>query len=163
MPQSKEILEDLRERVINAHQAGKGYKCISKEIGLHECTVRQIYSTNGGNSAPQLLCQRVVVLQKNTPRAWRVVLREVTKNLRGTSKHLQATLALNNFNVHESTIREALNKNGVHGRIVGRKPLLSKKRTLHVKFAEDHVDKPEIFWISASDTEWLGRVQLLGL
>ncbi|MBN3312390.1 DIM1 transferase, partial [Atractosteus spatula] len=36
MPQSKEISEDLRKRVVDAHQAGKGYKTISKDFGLRQ-------------------------------------------------------------------------------------------------------------------------------
>ena len=42
MAQTKEISEDLRRRVVDAHQAGKGYKTISKEFGLKQLTVRQI-------------------------------------------------------------------------------------------------------------------------
>ena len=41
MAQTKDISEDLRRRVVDAHKAGKGYKTISKEFGLHQSTVRQ--------------------------------------------------------------------------------------------------------------------------
>ncbi len=37
-----DLFEDLRKRVVVAHQAGKGYKTISKKFGLHKSTVRQI-------------------------------------------------------------------------------------------------------------------------
>ena len=40
---------------------------------------------------------------------------------------LKASLAVVTVNVHESTIRRTLNINGVHGRVVRRNPLLSKK------------------------------------
>jgi len=40
MAQTKETSEDLGKRVV-AHQAGKGYKTISKEFGLYKSTVRQ--------------------------------------------------------------------------------------------------------------------------
>ena len=42
MALTKEISEDLRRRVVDAHQAGKGYKTISEEFGHHQSTVRQI-------------------------------------------------------------------------------------------------------------------------
>ncbi|XP_063817007.1 zinc finger protein 664-like isoform X2 [Pseudophryne corroboree] len=42
MPRSKEISEDLRKKVIDAHVAGKGYKSIAKCVDLHRSTVRQI-------------------------------------------------------------------------------------------------------------------------
>lgn len=35
MAPTKEISEDLRERVVDPRQAGKGNKTISKEFGLH--------------------------------------------------------------------------------------------------------------------------------
>ncbi|KAM4031591.1 uncharacterized protein ACNLHF_019001 isoform 2-T2 [Anomaloglossus baeobatrachus] len=42
MPRSKEICEEVRRRVVEAHEAGKGYKSISKVCALHRSTVRQI-------------------------------------------------------------------------------------------------------------------------
>ncbi len=42
MWRTKEITEDLGNRVDVAHQARNGYKTISKEFGLHKSTVRQI-------------------------------------------------------------------------------------------------------------------------
>lgn len=42
MPRTKELSEELRKRIVDAHEAGKGYKIISKEFGLHRSTVRQI-------------------------------------------------------------------------------------------------------------------------
>ncbi|KAM3922034.1 uncharacterized protein RB166_011335 [Leptodactylus fuscus] len=42
MPRSKEISEELRKKVVEAHEAGRGYKTISKVFDLHRSTVRQI-------------------------------------------------------------------------------------------------------------------------
>ncbi|XP_075701913.1 uncharacterized protein LOC142665959 [Rhinoderma darwinii] len=42
MPRSKEISEELRKKVVEAHKSGKGYKTISKVFELHRSTVRQI-------------------------------------------------------------------------------------------------------------------------
>ena len=56
MAQTKEISEDLRRRVVDAHQAGKGYKTISKEFGLHQSIVRQIvYKWKTSNTIITLL------------------------------------------------------------------------------------------------------------
>ena len=44
MPRTKEIPEDLRKKVVDAYQSGKGYKAISKALGLHRTTVRAILS-----------------------------------------------------------------------------------------------------------------------
>ncbi|XP_071968847.1 uncharacterized protein [Engystomops pustulosus] len=42
MPRSKEICEEVRRKVVEAHQAGKGYKSLSKVFHLHRSTIRQI-------------------------------------------------------------------------------------------------------------------------
>ncbi|XP_075466503.1 centromere protein U isoform X5 [Ascaphus truei] len=76
---------------------------------------------------------------KISPRTNQQINQEVTKNPRVTSKDLQATIALTNVSVHDTTIRKRPNKNGVHGRIARRKSLLSKKNIAgRLKFARAH-------------------------
>lgn len=43
MPCKKELSEDIRSRVADLHKAGKGYKAISKCLGIHQSSVRQIF------------------------------------------------------------------------------------------------------------------------
>ncbi len=40
MTQSQEIQEQMRNKVIDIYQSGKGYKAISKALGLQQTTVR---------------------------------------------------------------------------------------------------------------------------
>ncbi|KAK3555833.1 hypothetical protein QTP86_029038 [Hemibagrus guttatus] len=42
MPRSKEIQKQMRKKVIEIYQSGKGYKAISKALGLPRTTVRAI-------------------------------------------------------------------------------------------------------------------------
>ena len=42
MPQTKEISEDPRLRIVDLHKAGKGYTSISKSLDVHQSTVRQM-------------------------------------------------------------------------------------------------------------------------
>ncbi len=42
MPRSKEIQEQMRNRIVDMYQSGKGYKAISKALGLQRTTVRAI-------------------------------------------------------------------------------------------------------------------------
>ncbi len=137
MSRTKEITEHLGNRVDVAHQARKGYKTISKEFGLHKSRL----CTNGGNSRP-LLPSREVVDNKDHSKAERVIVCEVAKVPRVTSKQLKAFLTLANVNVHEPTIRRTRSNHGVHGRVARRKPLFSKKKIVR----KDHVDKPEDYW-----------------
>ncbi|KAK3511702.1 hypothetical protein QTP70_014531 [Hemibagrus guttatus] len=82
-----------------------------------------------------------------TPRAQRQLIQEVTKDPTTTSKELQASLASVKVSVHDSTIRKRLGKNGLHGRVPRRKPLLSKKNIkARLSFARKHFDDPQDFW-----------------
>ena len=131
-------------------------------MGLHQSTVRQIvYKWRKFKTTVTL--PRSGRPTKISPRTNRKIIKEVTKNPRVTSKDLQATLALANVSVHDSTIRKRLNKNGVHGRIARRKPLLSKKNiAARLKFTKEHIDDPQDFWNNVLWTDE-SKVELFGL
>ncbi len=63
---------------------------------------------------------------KDHSKAGRVIVCEVAKVPRVTSKQLKAFLTLANVNVHEPTTRRALRNHGVYGRVARRKSLFSK-------------------------------------
>ncbi len=42
MPRSKEIQEQMKNKIVDMYQSGKGYKAISKALGLQRTTVRAI-------------------------------------------------------------------------------------------------------------------------
>ncbi|MGH0163515.1 UNVERIFIED_CONTAM: hypothetical protein FKN15_045389 [Acipenser sinensis] len=92
---------------------------------------------------------------KISPRARRKIIQEVTKNPKTASRDLQAALASAKVSVHDSTIRKTLGKNGIHGRVARRKPLLTKKNmNAHLKFAKKHLDDPQEFW---NNILWTGQ------
>uniref|UniRef100_A0A9J7YV58 Transposase Tc1-like domain-containing protein n=1 Tax=Cyprinus carpio carpio TaxID=630221 RepID=A0A9J7YV58_CYPCA len=87
---------------------------------------------------------------------------QVTKDPATTSKELQASLASVKVSVHDSSIRKRLGKNGLHGRVPRRKPLLSKKNIkARLSFARKHLDDPQDFW---ENTLWTDetKVELFG-
>ncbi|KAG2456962.1 TCB1 transposase, partial [Polypterus senegalus] len=151
----------MRTEVIEIYQSGKGYKAISKALGLQRTTVRAIIHK----------CQKhgtVVNLPRSgrptkiTPRAQRRLIREVTKDPRTTSKELQASLASIKVSVHNSTIRKRLGKNGLHGRFPRRKTLLRKKNIrARLNFAKKHLNDCQDFW---ENTLWTDetKVKLFG-
>uniref|UniRef100_A0AAY4ESR0 Serine/threonine protein phosphatase 2A regulatory subunit n=1 Tax=Denticeps clupeoides TaxID=299321 RepID=A0AAY4ESR0_9TELE len=102
---SKEIQEQIRTKVIEIYQSGKGYKAISKALGLQRTTVRGIIHKWQKHGT-------VVNLPKSgrptkiTPRAQRQLIREATKDPRTTSKELASV----KVSVHDSTIRKRLGK-----------------------------------------------------
>ncbi|KAK3556141.1 hypothetical protein QTP70_005626 [Hemibagrus guttatus] len=125
----------MRKKVIEIYQSGKGYKAISKALGLPRTTVRAIiYKWQKYGTVENL--PRSGRPTKITPRAQRRLIQEVTKDPTTTSKELQASLASVKVSVHDSTIRKRLGKNGLHGRVPIRKPLLSKKNIKKLNILE---------------------------
>ncbi|XP_072527552.1 uncharacterized protein [Salminus brasiliensis] len=112
MPRSREIPEELRKQVVEAYQSGKGYKLISKALGLSKTTIRAILR-KWKRFGTVMNLPRSGRPPKISISTRREIIREVTKNPCTTSKDVQAALAAVNISVHDSTIRRIL---GVHGR-----------------------------------------------
>ncbi len=87
MLRSKEIQEQMRKKVIEIYQSGKGYKAISKALGLQRTTVRAIIHKWRKHGTVVNL-PRSGRLTKITPRAQRRLIQEVTKDPTTTSKEL---------------------------------------------------------------------------
>ncbi len=92
MLRSKEIQEQMRKKVIEIYQSGKGYKAISKALGLQRTTVRAIIHKWRKHGTVVNL-PRTGRPTKITPRVQRRLIQEVTKDPTPTSKELQASLA----------------------------------------------------------------------
>ncbi|KAK3523801.1 hypothetical protein QTP70_010020 [Hemibagrus guttatus] len=74
------------------YQSGKGYKAISKALGLSQTTVRAIIYKRQKHGTVENL-PRSGWLTRITPRAQRQLIQEVTRDPTTTSKELQASLA----------------------------------------------------------------------
>ncbi len=161
MLRSKEIQEQMRKKVIEIYQSGKGYKAISKALGLQRTTERAIIH-KWRKQWTVVNLPRSGRPTKITPRAQRLLIQEVTKDPTTTSKELQASLASVKVSVHDSTIRKRLGKNGLHGRVPRLKPLLEQKNIkARLSFARKHLDDPQDFW---ENTLWTDetKVELFG-
>uniref|UniRef100_A0A9J7YNC4 Transposase Tc1-like domain-containing protein n=1 Tax=Cyprinus carpio carpio TaxID=630221 RepID=A0A9J7YNC4_CYPCA len=137
---SKELPEELRDRIVAWHRSGQGYKKISATFGMTRTLPR------AGRPA------------KLSYRRRRALVREVKKNPKITVAELQRF----KVSFHDSTLRKRLGKNGLHGRLPRRKPLLSKKNIkAHLSFARKHLDDPQDFW---ENTMWTDetKVELFG-
>ncbi len=139
MLRSKEIQEQMRNKIVDMYQSGKGYKAISKALGLHRSQSHYPQMEKTWN------LPRSGWPTKITPRAQRWLIQEVIKEPRTTSKELQASLASIKISVvHDSTIRKRLGKNDIHGRVPSQKPLLNKKNTKAcLTFTKKYLDYPQ--------------------
>ncbi|XP_068111826.1 uncharacterized protein [Hyperolius riggenbachi] len=104
-----EISEDIRGKVVEAHKNGKGYRSISKELDLPITTVRKIICKWKKFSTVATL-PRSGRPTKISAKARRTIVKQMTTNPGVTAKDLQASLALDNICVHQSTIRRNLSK-----------------------------------------------------
>lgn len=105
----REISEDIRRQVVEAHKSGKGYKRIAKDLDLNLSTVRTIvYKWRKFSTVATL--PRSGRPTKISAKARHTILKHMRENTRVTVKDLKASLALDNINVHESTIRKTMSK-----------------------------------------------------
>lgn len=144
-PCTKELSEDLRSRIVDLHEAGKGYKSISTSLDVHMSTVRQT-----------VFKWRKFCTVASHPRCGRIVRMTLRaqwseEEIRVSAKDLQKSLAYVNIIADKFTISKTLNKNGVHRRTPRRKPLLSKQTKKEIlaaclKFAKEHLNIPQDCW-----------------
>ncbi len=136
----------MRNKIVDMYQYGKGYKAISKALGLQQTTVRAIIH-KWRKLVTVVILPRSGWPTKITPRAEWWLIQEVIKEPIKTSKELQASLASIKVSVNESTIRKRLGKNSIHGSVPRQKPLLTKKNTkARLTFAKNYLDYPQDFW-----------------
>ncbi len=162
MPRSKEIQEQMRNKIVDMHQSGKGYKAISKALGLQRTMIRGIIN-KWRKLGTVVNLPRSGRPTKITPRAQWWLIQEVIKEYRTISKEgLQASLASIKVSVHDSTIRKRLGKNSIHERVQRQKPLLTKNNTTaRLTFAQKYLDNPQDFWANILWTDET-KVKLFG-
>ena len=86
----------------------------------------------------------------------------VTVKPQTTSKDLQQDLAGMGVQVHRSTVQRALHQNELHGRVMRKKPFLRPQHKQNrLKFAKEHIDKPDAFWNNMLWTEET-KIELFG-
>ncbi|XP_073450403.1 uncharacterized protein [Aquarana catesbeiana] len=113
----KEHSRELRDKVIELHTSGSGYKTISKCLHVPVYTVRSIVKKWQVHQTTETLPRkgRPSKLSEQTRRR---LVREATERPSVTLKELQKTVIESGVKVHKTTISRALNKTGL---------LLSKK------------------------------------
>ncbi|KAK3541035.1 hypothetical protein QTP86_012355 [Hemibagrus guttatus] len=145
MAKTKELTEDLRLRIVDAHKSGKGYKTISKGFEVPVATVQSIikkYKTfrnvknlRGRGRKPKV-----------TPVLARRIVREVKKNPRITTKAILMNLGSAGGSIARQTVQWTLHTAGFHGRRPRRTPLQKRHTKARLAFANAHLDKEEDFW-----------------
>ncbi len=113
---SKELPEELRDRIVARHRSGQGYKNISAALKVPKSTVASI-----------ILKWKTFGTTRTLPRAGRnrgrrALVREVKKNPKITVAELQRCIREMGESCRKSTITAALHQSGLYGRVARRKP-----------------------------------------
>ncbi len=139
---SKELPEELRDRIVARHRSGQGYKKISAALKVPKSTVASIilkWKTFGTTRT----LPRAGRPAKLSYRGRRALVREVKKNPKITVAELQRWIREMGESCRKSTITAALHQSGLYGRVARRKPLLSAR---HMKARMEFAKKtPEGF------------------
>lgn len=157
MAKKKELSEDLRSRIVNAHKDGKGYKAIGKQFQVPVATVQSIITKFKKFHTVENLKGRGRK-PKMTSRLSRKVVRQVSNNPRITTKAILKNLSDSGTTISRQTLQRTLHNEGLRGCRPRKTPLLQPR---HVKarlaFAKAHIDKDASFWLSmlwSDETKW---------
>lgn len=142
----KELSQEIRKKIIDKHDKGKGYKTISKQLDVPVTTVAHIIQKFKIHGTVANLPGRGR-RRKIDDKSKRRIIRMVTKEPRKTSKEIQGELHAQGTSVSDRTIRRCLSQSGLHGRRPRRTPLLkTNHKKARLEYAKLHVDKPQSFW-----------------
>ncbi|KAG2463554.1 TC1A transposase, partial [Polypterus senegalus] len=158
---SKELPEELRDRIVARHRSGQGYKNISAALKVPKSTLASIilkWKTFGTTrTLPRAGCPA-----KLSYRGRRALARKVKKNPKITLAELQRCSQEMGESCRKSTITAALHQSGLYGRMACWKPLLSARHmTARMEFAKRHLKDSEmvrnkILWSDETNIELFG-------
>ena len=143
---TKEHSTEVRDKVIQMHRLGKGYKIISKCLDIPVSTVGSIIRKWKLHHTTQAL-PRKGRPSKLSAQTRRRLVREATERPTITLKELQSSVAGSGVMVHQSTISRGLHNTGLYGRMARKKPLLKKYHLkARLEFARKHESDPAAMW-----------------
>ncbi len=150
---SKELPEELRDRIVARHRSGQGYKTNSAPLKVPKSTVASI-----------ILKWKTFGTTRTLPRAghpaklsyWgrRALVREV-KYPKITVAELQRCIREMGESCRKSTSTAALHQSGLYGRVARRKPLLSA-RHMKARMEDSKMVTNKILWSDETKIELFG-------
>uniref|UniRef100_A0AAY5KNT8 Transposase Tc1-like domain-containing protein n=1 Tax=Esox lucius TaxID=8010 RepID=A0AAY5KNT8_ESOLU len=162
MAKTRELCKDIRDKIVDLHQAGMGYRTIGKLLGEKATTVGAIIrkwkkfkmTVNlPWSGAP---C-------KISPHGASMIMRKVRDQPRTTRQDLVKDLKRAGTTVSKKTISNTLRRRGLKSCSARKVPLLKPACVqARLKFANDHLDDPEEEWekVMWSDET---KIELFGL
>ena len=145
MGKTKELSKDIRDKIVDLHKAGMGYKKISKQLG-EKLTVGAIIRKWKKHKVTANL-PRSGAPRKISPRGISMMMRKVRDQPSTTQEELVNDLKAVGTTVTKRTISNTLHHEGLKSCCARKVPLLKKAHVqARLKFAKEHLDDPEEAW-----------------
>ncbi len=157
MANTKELSKDVRDKIVDLHKAGMGYKTITKQLGEKVTTVGAIIRKWKKHKITVNL-PRSGAPRKISPRGVSMIMRMVKNQPRTTRVDLVNDLKAAGTIVTKKTIGNTLRREGLKS-CSGRKvPLLKKAHVqVHLKFANDSEENwVKVLWSDETKFELFG-------
>uniref|UniRef100_A0AAZ3NQ95 Transposase Tc1-like domain-containing protein n=1 Tax=Oncorhynchus tshawytscha TaxID=74940 RepID=A0AAZ3NQ95_ONCTS len=162
MAKTRELCKDIRDKIVDLHKAGMGYRTIGKQLGEKAMTVGAIirkwkkFKMTVNHPRSGAPC-------KISPRGASMITRKVRDQPRTTRQDLVNDLKRAGTTVSKKTISNTLRRHGLKSCSALKVPLLKPAHVqARLKFANDHLDDPEEEWekVMWSDET---KIELFGL
>ena len=146
MVKTQEHSVDLRNKIIDAHKIGEGYRLIGKRFKVHPSTVGSIIR-KWKTHHTTLNLTRAGAPKKISNRALNRLTRIVSGNPHVTRKDLVNDLETVGINVTKRKVTNALRERGLQSYVARKTPLLTKRNIkARLVFANNFLSKPASYW-----------------
>uniref|UniRef100_A0A3Q3R835 Tc1-like transposase DDE domain-containing protein n=1 Tax=Monopterus albus TaxID=43700 RepID=A0A3Q3R835_MONAL len=161
MAKTKELSKDVRDKIVDLHKAGMGYKTIAKQLGEKVTTVGAIIHRWKKHKLTANL-PRPVAPCKISPRGVSMIMRTVRNQPGTTREELVNDLKAAGTIVTEKTVGNTLRREGLKSCCARKVPLLKKAHLLAcLKFATEHLTDSEEDWVKVLWSET--KIELFGI
>ncbi len=162
MAKTKELSKDVRDKIVDLHKAGMGYKTIAKQLGKKVTTVDAIIRKWKKHKITVNL-PRSGAPCKISPRGVSMIMRTVRNQSRTTQKDLVNELKAAGTIVTKKTIGNTLLCEGLKSCSARKVPLLKKAHVqAHLKFANEHLNDSEENWVKVLWSDET-KIELFGI
>ncbi len=146
MGKTKELSKDTRDKLVDLHKAGMGYRTIGKQLGEKATTVGAIIR-KWKKVKMTVNLPRTGDPRQISPRGVSMILRKVRDQPRTTREDLVNDLKRAGTTVSTVTISNTLHRQGLKSCSAHNVTLLKPAHVqARLKFAKDHLDDPEEAW-----------------
>ncbi len=156
MVKTKELSKDTRDKIVDLHKAGMGYRTIGKQLGEKATTVGAIIR-KWKKFKMTVNLPRTGAPCKISPHGVSMILRKVRDQPRTTWEYLVNDLKRTRTTVSTVTISNTLHHHGLKS-CSAKVPLLKSAHVqARLKVAKDHLDDPEEAWETVM---WSGETKI---